>query len=75
LAPEKTRRAIGAIFKPFAIDFQDKLTGVEEILRIMEDTANAVAQVELHAVQAKFEDAHNEPTLTPLEVKRLSDRI
>lgn len=71
----KARRAIGSIFKPFALDFQDKLTAVEEISKNLNEIANTAAQAELRAVHTKVEDAYNELTLTRLEVKRLSDLV
>jgi hypothetical protein len=71
----KARRAIGSIFKPFALDFQDKLTEVEEISKNIDEIASTAAQAELHAVHAKVEDANSELTLMRLEVKRLSDLV
>lgn len=71
----KTRRAIGTIFKPFALDFQDRLIVVEEISKNIDDIANTAAQAELRAVHAKVEDAYNELTLARQEVKRLSDLV
>ncbi|KAI9690899.1 MAG: hypothetical protein M1822_008519 [Bathelium mastoideum] len=78
----KARRAIGAIFKPFALDFQEQLTDVNELSRSVDEIANTAAQVELRAVHAKVEDAykelsdaHKELKLARLEIKRLGEVV
>jgi len=78
----KARRAIGAIFKPFALDFQDQLTEVNELSRSVDEIANTAAQAELRAVHAKIEDAykelgdaHKELSLARLEIKRLGEVV
>ncbi|KAF2178655.1 hypothetical protein K469DRAFT_731662 [Zopfia rhizophila CBS 207.26] len=78
----KARRGIGAIFKPFALDFQDQLTEVDELSRSVDEIANTAAQAELRAVHAKVEDAykelgdaHKELSLARLEIKRLGEVV
>ncbi|KAH7363705.1 hypothetical protein BKA66DRAFT_444624 [Pyrenochaeta sp. MPI-SDFR-AT-0127] len=71
----RPRRAIGAIFKPFALDFQEKLSEVDELSKNVDEIANTAAQAELRAVHAKVEDAYKELTLARLEIKRLGDVV
>lgn len=71
----KARRAIGAIFKPFTLDFQDQLTEAGELSRNVDEIANTAAQAELRAVHAKVEDAYNELSLVRLEIKRLGEVV
>lgn len=71
----KARRAIGAIFKPFALDFQDQLIEVDELSRSVDEIANTAAQAELRAVHAKVEDAYKELNLARLEIKRLAEVV
>ncbi|KAF2794257.1 hypothetical protein K505DRAFT_304341, partial [Melanomma pulvis-pyrius CBS 109.77] len=71
----KARRALGAIFKPFALDFQDRLAGVDEISRSIDEIANTAAQAELRAVHTKVEETNSELSLARLEIKRLSDLV
>ncbi|KAE8441311.1 hypothetical protein EG329_005506 [Mollisiaceae sp. DMI_Dod_QoI] len=71
----KAKRAIGSIFKPFALDFQDELTEVNELSRAVDEIANTAAQAELRAVHARVEDVNNELSLARLEIKSLSDLV
>jgi hypothetical protein len=71
----KAKRAIGAIFKPFALDFQDRLTEVNELARTVDEIATTAAQAELRAVHAKVEDVNKELSLARLELKSLSDLV
>ncbi|KAL9619836.1 MAG: hypothetical protein Q9160_005576 [Pyrenula sp. 1 TL-2023] len=76
------RRAIGAILKPFALDFKDQMTEVDELSRNVDEIADAAAKAELRAVHAKVEDARRELSDTRkelrvalLDIKRLSDLV
>jgi len=71
----KAKRAIGAIFKPFALDFQDGLTEVNELSRTVDEIATTAAQAELRAVHTKVEDVNKELSLARLELKSLSDLV
>jgi hypothetical protein len=71
----KAKRAIGAIFKPFALDFQDRLTEVTELSRTVDEIATAAAQAELRAVHIGVVDANQMLDLARLEIKRLSDLV
>lgn len=71
----KAKRAIGSIFKAFALDFQDELTEVNELSRAVDEIANTAAQAELRAVHARVEDVNNELSLARLEIKSLSDLV
>lgn len=71
----RSRRAIGAIFKPFALYFQEQLSEVNELSKSVDEIANTAAQAELRAVHAKVEDAYKELTLARLEIKRLGDVV
>jgi ElaB/YqjD/DUF883 family membrane-anchored ribosome-binding protein len=71
----KAKRAIGAIFKPFALDFQDRLTEVNELARNVDEIASTAAQAELRAVHAKVENVNKELNRARLEIKSLSDLV
>jgi len=71
----KAKRAIGAIFKPFALDFQDRLTEVNELSRTVDEIATTAAQAELRVVHATVEDVSKELGLARVEIKRLSDLV
>lgn len=71
----RPRRALGAIFKPFALDFQDHLSEVNELSKSVDDIAVSAAQAELRAVHAKVEDAYSELTSVRREIKRLGDLV
>jgi hypothetical protein len=71
----KARRGIGAIFKPFALDFQEQLTEVNELSRTVDEIATTAAQAELRAVHVKVEDVNKELSLARLEIKSLSDLV
>jgi hypothetical protein len=71
----KAKRAIGAIFKPFALDFEDRLTEVNELSRTVDEIATTAAQAELRDVHTTIEDVNKELGLARLEIKRLSDLV
>lgn len=71
----KAKRAIGAIFKPFALEFQSQLTEVNELSKTVDEIAATAAQAELRAVHAKIEDVNKELSLARLEIKSLSDIV
>jgi len=71
----RSRRAIGAIFKPFALDFQDQLSEVHELSKNVDEIATTAAQAELRAVHTKVEDVYRELTLARMEIKRLGDVV
>ena len=72
---EPSKTSIGAIFKPFALDFQDQLTEVSELSRTVDEIATTAAQAELRAVHARVEDINKELGLARLEIKSLSDLV
>jgi hypothetical protein len=69
------RRAIGAIFKPFALDFQEQLSEVNELSKSVDEIANTAAQAELRAVHAKVDDVYKELVLARQEIKRFGDVV
>ena len=71
----KAQRAIGAIFKPFALDFQDRLTEVNELSRTVDEIATSAAQAELRAVHVGVVDANQVLGLACLEIKHLSNLV
>jgi arsenate reductase-like glutaredoxin family protein len=71
----RTRRAIGAIFKPFALDFQEQLSEVDGLSRSVDEIANTAAQAELRAVHTKVEDVYKELSLAREEIKRLGEVV
>lgn len=71
----RPKRAIGAIFNPFALDFEEELNEVNELSRSIDEIATAAAQAELRAVHAKVDEANAELTLVRLEIKRLADLV
>jgi len=71
----KARRAIGAVLKPFALDFQDQLDGVYELSRTVDEIANTAAQAELRAVHSKVEDAYKELSEARKELSRARSEI
>jgi hypothetical protein len=71
----RTRRAIGAIFKPFALDFQEQLSEVNELSRSVDEIANTAAQAELRAVHTKVEDVYKELSLAREEIKRFGEVV
>jgi hypothetical protein len=71
----RAKRAIGAIFSPFALDFQDRLTEVNELSKTVDEIATTAAQAELRDVHATIEDVNKELGLARLEIKRLSDLV
>jgi hypothetical protein len=71
----QAKRAIGAIFKPFALDFQDQLIEVNELSRTVDEIATTAAQAKLRAVHARVEDINKELGLARLEIKSLSDLV
>jgi hypothetical protein len=71
----QAKQAIGAIFKPFALDFQDQLTEVNELSRTVDEIATTAAQAELRAVHARVEDVNKELGLARLEIKSLSELV
>jgi hypothetical protein len=71
----RAKRAIGAIFKPFALDFQDQLTEVNELSKTVDEIAVTAAQAELRAVHSGVVDANEMLSLARLEIKRLSDLV
>lgn len=71
----KAKRALGAIFKPFALDIEDEVTRVDEISRSIDEIATTAAQAELRAVHTKVNEANTELGLARLEIKRLSDLV
>jgi DNA-binding ferritin-like protein len=71
----RPRRALGAIFKPFALDFQDQLNEVNELSKSVDDIAVTAAQAELRAVHVKVEDAYSELTSVRMEIQQLGDLV
>lgn len=71
----KVKRAIGAIFKPFALDFQDQLTEVDELSRTVDEIATTSAQAELRTVHTTVVDLNKELSLARLEIRSLSDLV
>ncbi|CAI6319249.1 unnamed protein product [Periconia digitata] len=71
----RSRRAIGAILKPFALDFQDQLDEVYGLSKNINEIANTAAQAELRAVHTKVEDVYQELSLARLEIKHLGEAL
>ncbi|OAL57159.1 hypothetical protein IQ07DRAFT_29630 [Pyrenochaeta sp. DS3sAY3a] len=71
----KVRRAVGAVFKPFALDFQEQLNEVNELSRSVDDIATTAAQAELRAVHEKFDETNKELSFALMEIKRLRDHV
>lgn len=71
----KAKRAIRAIFNPFALDFQDELTEVNELSRSVEEIAATAAQAELRAMHTEFGDMKKELGIARSEIKSLSDLV
>jgi hypothetical protein len=71
----KAKRAIGALFKPFALNFQDNLTEVNELSRDVDEIATTAAQAELRAVHVGVMDTNHMLSLARSEIKRLSDLV
>jgi len=69
------KRAIGTIFKPFALDFKDQLIEVNELSRTVDEIATTAAQAELRAVHARVEDINKELSLARLELKSLGELV
>ncbi|RDW68601.1 hypothetical protein BP5796_09258 [Coleophoma crateriformis] len=68
----KARRAIGAILKPFALEFQDGLTEVNELSKNVDGIATTAAQAELRAVYTRVEDTSKELSLVRVDIQQLS---
>jgi hypothetical protein len=71
----RSRRMIGAIFKPFKLDFHDQLSEIHELSRTVDEIATTAAHAELRAVHIKLEDVHKELNLACLEIKHLGDVV
>ncbi|KAF2997547.1 hypothetical protein E8E13_000111 [Curvularia kusanoi] len=71
----RPKRAIGAVFKPFALDFEEELNEVNELSRSVDEIASAAAQAEIRAVHAKVDEANAELTLVRLEIQRLGELV
>ncbi|KAH8588667.1 hypothetical protein B0O99DRAFT_600563 [Bisporella sp. PMI_857] len=71
----KAKRAIGALFKPSALNFQDNLTEVNELSRDVDEIATTAAQAELRAVHVGVMDTNHMLSLARSEIKRLSDLV
>jgi hypothetical protein len=71
----QAKRAIGAIFKPFSLGFQDQLTEINELSRTVDEIATTAAQAELRAVHIRIENLNKELGLARLEIKSLSDLV
>jgi hypothetical protein len=71
----RPKRAIGAMFKPFALDFEEELNEVNELSRSVDEIATATTQAELRAVHAKVDEANAEIALVRLEMKWLGELV
>jgi hypothetical protein len=71
----QAKRAIEAIFKPFALGVQDQLTEINELSRTVDEIATTAAQAELRAVHVQVQDVYQELSLARVEIKSLSDLV
>ena len=71
----RAKRAFGAIFKPFALDYQDQSNDLNELSKTVDEIAATAAQAELRVVHTRIEDANKELSLARREIRHLSDLV